>query len=312
MIPKSRLTLALASSAALHACADSRSQDRTGAEKARYASLVETLRPLHRKLGKPRPGDWLLRHKEEGQTFAEYLACKPTLPRGERKVLYILPVGDFTKSQRKIVELAAEFMRLYFNLAVRVQKDVPLAVIPEKARRTHPSWGNKQILSTYVLYDVLKPRLPADAAAYLAFTASDLWPGKGWNFVFGQASLKSRVGVWSIHRNGDPDESDEAYRLCLLRTIKTATHETGHMFSIKHCTAFECNMCGSNNRSESDRRPLALCPECCPKVCWATRTQPRGRFERLAKWCAKQGLTPQAEFYRKSAAAVAARDRPKK
>ena len=42
----------------------------------------------------------------------------------------------------------------------------------------------------------------------------------------------------------------------------TATHETGHMFSMLHCTAYECCMCGSNHREESDRRPVYLCPEC--------------------------------------------------
>ncbi len=90
----------------------------------------------------------------------------------------------------------------------------------------------------------------------IALTTSDLWPGKGWNFVFGQARLRERVGVWSLYRNGDPDESEGAFRLCLLRTIKTATHETGHMFSLRHCTKYECNMCESNNSEESDRSPM--------------------------------------------------------
>ncbi len=31
-----------------------------------------------------------------------------------------------------------------------------------------------------------------------------LHAGKGWNFVFGQASLQDRVGVWSLHRQVDP------------------------------------------------------------------------------------------------------------
>jgi HSP20 family molecular chaperone IbpA len=61
-------------------------------------------------------------------------------------------------------------------------------------------------LSTYLLYEVLEPDRPEDALAYLALTASDLWPGEGWNFVFGQANLRRRVGVWSLYRNGDPGE----------------------------------------------------------------------------------------------------------
>ena len=267
-------------------------------------SVIEKLRPLHKKLGEPQKGDWLESHPEPGQTFDEYLACRPVTPRGKRRVIYIQPLGEFTETQRKVVTLTAEFMGRYFNVPVKISDDLPLSLIPARARRRHPSWGMKQILTTYVLDEVLKPRLPDDAAAYIAFTTSGLWPGRGWNFVFGQASLRERVGVWSIYRNGDPDESDAAFGLCLLRTMKTATHETGHMFSMRHCTAYECNMCGSNNRAESDRRPIALCPECLAKVCWATGGDVVDRYEKLAEFCEANGLDDAAKFYEKSLKAL--------
>ncbi len=267
---------------------------------ARLHEMMDRLRPLHRRLGTPRPGDWLAMHPEPGQTFRQYIASHPVTPRGKRRVVIIQPLGDFTTSQRKIITLTADFMGRYFNLPVRTRRDLPMSLIPERARRVHPSWGVKQILTTYVLDEVLRPRLPDDAAACLALTATDLWPGAGWNFVFGQASLRERVGVWSIHRNGDPDERAAAFRRCLLRTIKTATHETGHMFSMHHCTAYECNMCGSNSRAESDRRPLICCPECMAKVCWATRTDPVERYEKLVAFCEEHGLKAEAACYRKS------------
>ena len=273
---------------------------------AKLAPAVEKLRPLHQRLGKPQAGDWRAGpgRLERGQTFGQYLACRPVTPRGRRNTLYIQPLGEFTKTQRKIVTLTADFMGPYFNTPVKVQEDLPLSIIPRQARRTHPSWGVKQILTTYVLDSVLKPRLPKDAAAYLALTPSDLWPGKGWNFVFGQASLRERVGVWSIYRNGDPDKDEASFRLCLLRTLKTATHETGHMFSMRHCIAYECNMCGSNHRVESDRRPLALCPECMAKVCWAARIDPLRRYAKLSAFCKANGLAAEAESYGKSIRAL--------
>ena len=279
----------------------------TPADQTRAAQLkgaIAKLKPLHAKIRKPKPGDWLDRHKEPGQTFAQYLASRPVRPVGARNIIYIQPLGAFTKSQRKTVDLSAEFMGLYFNTKVVVRKDMPLSVIPSKARRVHPSWGVKQILSTYVLDQVLYPRLPKDAAAYIAFTATDLWPGEGWNFVFGQASLRRRVGVWSVNRNGEPDKSSAAFRLFLLRTLKTATHETGHMFSMYHCTAYECNMCGSNHREESDSRPIALCPQCLAKVCWAARIDPIKRFAALYSFCARNGLKDEAAFYAKSIKAL--------
>jgi len=263
-------------------------------------AMIEKLRPLHKKLGKPQLGDWLSVHHESGQTFQEYIRSRPITPRGERHVIYIFPLGEFTTTQRKIITLTAEFMSAYFNLPARVEKDLPLSLIPAKARRRHPSWGMEQILTTYVLDEILRPRLPADAAVALALTTSDLWPGEGWNFVFGQASLRDRVGVWSLYRNGDPDKDDESFRLCLLRTLKTATHETGHMFSMQHCIAYECDMCGSNHRAESDRRPLWLCPECMAKVCYATGADPIARYERLAAFCKANAFKTEDDFYRKS------------
>jgi len=272
---------------------------------AKLAPLHETIRPAG-------PGDWLSEHAEPGQTFAEYLTEDPVTPDldagpGGRHKLYIQPLGPLTDTERKVVRLTSQYMEAFFGLPVQINEDLPLAIIPSHARRTHPSWGVKQILSTYVLDDVLGPRLPDDAAAYISFTASDLWPGKGWNFVFGQASLRERVGVWSMHRNGDPDESPASFRLALLRTIKTAVHETGHMFSLRHCTAYECVMCGSNNREESDQRPVWLCPECVAKVAWATRSPLIPRYERLAKLAAALGLEREAEFFRRSARALGKR-----
>lgn len=219
-------------------------------------------------------------------------------------MIYVRPLGDFTASQTKIVALTAEFMQRYFDRPVTVLPGLPLSIIPEAARRERSGPGDEQILTTYVLDNVLKPDLPDDAAAMIAFTASDLWPGEGWNFVYGQASTSDRVGVWSINRNGDPDAVEAEFRLCLLRAIKTATHETGHMFTIWHCTKYECNMCGSNNRSESDRRPLEVCPECLGKICWATGCDPVKRFRRLAEFCQQHGLEAEQHFYESSLAAV--------
>jgi archaemetzincin len=273
-------------------------------EKLMLPEEFKRLLPLHTTLGRPQPREWLAEHYEPGQTYAQYVRSQPVKPDRQRRVIYVQPLGDFNRTQRRIVTRTAEFVGIYFDLPVRIRRDLPLKLIPENARRVHPTWGDNQVLTTYVLNDVLRPQLPKDAAIYIALTTSDLWPGKGWNFVFGQASLRERVGVWSIYRNGNPDESDAALRLCLLRTLRTATHEMGHMFSMMHCTLYECNMCGSNHRAESDRRPLALCPHCLAKLCYATGADPRQRFRKLITFCKDNGLGREQEFFEKSLAAL--------
>jgi archaemetzincin len=262
------------------------------------------LLPLHARLDKAAPGEWLAEHPEPGQTYLQYVRSNPVRPDSTRRTIYVQPLGVFTEAQRKVIAVTAEYMHHYFNLRVNTRDDLPLSLSPAAARRKHPTWKVDQVLSTYVLEKVLAPRLPVDAVAYIAFTASDLWPGEGWNFVFGQASLSDRVGVWSFNRFGDPGESDAALRLCLRRTMALATHETGHMFSMAHCTLYECNMCGSNHLEEADRRPIWLCPHCLAKLCWATKTDPREHFQRLAAFYKAQGFTKEQEFCEKSLAAI--------
>lgn len=258
-------------------------------EVTRLHRLATRLKPLQDPLPSPRPGDWLAEHPERGQTFAHWLEDDPVTARVGRRKLYVQPLGAMSPAQRQIVELSTRFLGAYFQLPTVLLEPLPESVIPRDRQRFHPSAGHRQLHSVYVLDGVLRPRVPADAAALIAFTAIDLYPEESWNFVFGQASLRHRVGVWSIYRKGDPT-SPAGFRQVLRRTLRTATHETGHMFSMQHCTAYSCNLCGSNSLEESDRQPLELCAECLPKLLYATRAEPRRRYRELIAFCREQGL----------------------
>ncbi len=255
------------------------------------------LLPLHKPLPEPKLGDWLYRHEEPGQTFAEYLDSEPLRADRQRRIIYLQLLGEFNENQQRVVDLTADYMRAYFQLPVRVRGEFSLDMIPPEARRIHPLRRNEQILTTHVLEHVLHKRLPRDACAYMALTASDLWPGGGANYLFGHATYRDRVGVYSIHRNGDPVEE---FDLCLRRTLRVATHETCHMFSMLHCTRHLCNMCGSNHLEEADRHPLWLCPHCLAKLCHATGADPRRRFRALIAFFEKVGFDEDAAFARKS------------
>jgi len=261
-------------------------------------AMLKPLRPLHARLGPSRPGDWLQFHPEPGQSFRQYLSCQPVRPTRERGKIYIQPIGSFPPEQQRILDLTVKFIGIYLCLPVVLQDPLPPSVIPAQARRTLPGAPTPQYLTPYILDQLLLPSLPGDAAARIALTADDLWPGKGWNFVFGQASTVDRVGVWSIHRFGNPAASSQVFRLCLLRAMGTAVHETCHMFTMQHCTAYACCMNGSNSLQERDRRPLWLCPECLAKLCWAVKADPRARFRNLAAFCEQNDLGQEAAFYR--------------
>lgn len=276
------------------------------AEK-RLAALVkakEAVAPFFVKMGTPQKGDWLENTPEAGETFEQYLANKPLIPTAEKHTVYIQPVGEFSAKQRSILLLAAAYMRVFYNLPVRLMAEKSLANVPPKWTRKNEYSGQTQIETTYFLDDFLPQALPPDAAALICLTTSDLYPKEGWSFVFGQADLRGRVGVGSFYRLENSEKGAADDKLLLARTLKIATHETGHMFSMRHCAKYECLMSGTNNLSETDRRPLDVCPECMAKICWAMNYDPAERYAKLAKFCAKQGWTSEAELFTKKAKAV--------
>jgi archaemetzincin len=83
-------------------------------------------------------------------------------------------VGDFTEAQRRILAPTQDYLALFFDCPVKVERQIALDSIPARARRTHPSWGDPQVLTGYILHEVLEPERSADALVYLALTASDL------------------------------------------------------------------------------------------------------------------------------------------
>jgi archaemetzincin len=244
----------------------------------------------------PRPGDWLAEHHEPGQTFAEYLDAHPVRKSNRLHTIYLCLVGEFTPAQQRILDLTSAYLAVFFDCPVKVHRHVDLADIPARAKRTHPTWGDRQLLTGYLLHEVLEPKCPADALAYLALTGSDLWPGRGWNFVFGEANLRERIGVWSIYRNGNPDKD---FKLCLRRTLGTASHELCHVLTMQHCITFRCLMNGSNHQQERDRRFLHLCPVCLRKLCWNLQVEPVRYLKGLKVFCQAQGLGPEAAWYEK-------------
>jgi archaemetzincin len=114
--------------------------------------------------------------------------------------------------------------------------------------------------------------------------------------------LRKRVGVWPIYRNADP-ETD--FQLCQRRTLGTASHETGHILGLRHCTAYSCLMNGSNHQEEKDRWPIHLCPVCLRKLCWNLQVKPVAYPGRLEAFCRRHGLDAEAGWYDKVLAALA-------
>ncbi len=270
-----------------------------------YHQQMAKLAPHFGPVPKPGEDDWLAKYPEGGQTFDQYVAFRREPLRKKYPEIHLLPLGEFTPSQQKLLESTRDFMERFFEMDVRILGGIDLDDVPAEAQRPRDGGRRRQLLTTHLLFDVLKPRRGKKAAALLGFVAEDLWPGEDWNYVFGQASINDRVGVWSLFRNGNSDGDEAEYRLCLLRTIKTAVHETGHMLGMPHCVAYACCMNGSNHRDEADQKPLEFCPECQAKIWWTCQTDPLRRYRHLQEFAKEAGLSTEAEFWQTLEAALA-------
>jgi archaemetzincin len=272
------------------------------ARAAELATLKDAVVPFFRPMHVEHL-DWLEGHPEDGQTFAEYAAGNPTLPTAERKTIYIQPIGSFTSEQKKVLQLTADYMTAFYGLPVRLERERPIGTVPKEMTRTvFPN--NRQIKTAYFLEGVLPKMLPKDATAFLCFTNFDLFPDPNWSYVFGQASLDGRVGVYSLYRLSDKTKTSTSNDRFLDRTLKVAMHETGHMFSMLHCTKYECLMSGTNHLAETDRRPLDVCPECMAKIAWGLKYDPVERYKKLAAFWEKTGRPEEQKRTLAMAAAV--------
>ena len=243
-------------------------------------------------------GGWRATFGGKKQCFEDWVDGKRNQPTEKRRTIYIQPIGDFDQQAAPNLAVMAEYARLYFGMPVAIREPIEARNI-DLEQRVNGHTGKKQWLTTDLL-DALEARLPDDAYAMLGLTMIDLWPGSGWNFVFGEARLKERVGVYSLARyEPAPTSSEEAARRTMLhRSLKVMTHEVGHMFGFEHCRHYRCNMNGSNSLAETDRSPLHLCPVDLRKLQHAAGFDPGRRYEMLADFYERHGFEEQAAFAR--------------
>jgi archaemetzincin len=234
----------------------------------------------------PGPNDWLKQHTETGQTFDEYAESGANRPDAVRAVIYLQPIGEFPEETSPPLEEIRAYAAAYFQMKVQLLPAYHPHEL-EFSPRKNSHGGQRQILTTDIM-TFLGKRLPTDAYCLLGITLEDLYPRKSWNYVFGQASLAERVGIYSLARY-DPtfwgDQRGKHYLdLILQRACKVMAHETAHMFGLPHCIYFECLENGSNHLAETDAQPQHLCPVCLRKLHLATGFDAGQRYADLARF----------------------------
>jgi len=244
----------------------------------------------------PGPEDWLARHPEKPQSFEDYLRADRNVPTPQRNVIYLLPVGRFAATA-PLTDLAT-IVHAFFTIDVKTLPPVNVGDVTAKTRINE--YTKKRQLLAPELLGWLKQRLPDDAFGLVAVTTEDLYPDPSWNFVFGMASLKERVGVQSFARQdpaffGEPRPAGWQM-LARRRATWTLVHEISHMFGLTHCTYWRCVVAGSNHQEEADRSPLHVCPVCLRKLYSAIKFDPAAREDALAAVFGRLGINDEAAW----------------
>ena len=288
----------------------------------RSFAVSDSFRPMPT----PAPGEWLAEFRETGQSFNQFVEARPNRASPHRRTIYILPIDpeqdggrwlresperpDSRPFDRVSTAVLAEYAGLFYDLPVRVLPRITAVEVGARGRINRFS-KQRQLLSTDILA-YLEKKLPHDARALIGLTTIDLYPEPAWNFVFGQASLSKRVGVYSLARYHHPafyGESSAAAQevdaLVLRRSLKVLVHELGHMFGVEHCIYYLCVMNGSNHLRETDAQPLHLCPIDLRKLHHSIGFEPLARYRNLGSFYREHGLDEEARWIERRMAEIA-------
>lgn len=184
--------------------------------KSKENTYFESIETNDVALSKPVEGDWLFSHKEKGQSFEQYAVSKHIVPDKISNIIYIRPIGNFTDLQKKQIQLLNEYLGIFYQLKTKTLETASNDMVPASARRIGYQ-GNEQFLAGYLLDSVLKKEKPKNRIALMGLTEVDLYPKPEWNFVFGLASYRDKVGVSSVYRLKDGELTEENFNQCLSK-----------------------------------------------------------------------------------------------
>lgn len=260
----------------------------------------ETLVSLQEPMGPMRPGEWRAFWNEPEESPRRYVVGMPNVQTPTRRALDILPIGSFTPAQERILGETIRYLEVYFNAPVNRLPTRAVAELPRGAR--HAVRGQETRLhASYMVDTYLKDYRREESWGIMAVTALDLHAGGGREGIYGEALLYGRTGIFSIARFGDPDRDAQSYHAVLTRTLKCATHEVGHLLSLRHCKTYRCTMNGRIGLEKFDASPTSMCPDCLTKLVFALEgVDPVHRFRRLAPLAREFRLSRDAVYFERA------------
>ena len=253
-------------------------------ETSSLKKILKTGETYHKPMPPPQEGDWLYSHKEDGQTFSQFMSGGLIRP-SKNKIIYINPLQDM--SQTFLDNCLLYCQSFFYPLKIKLIKISNLKSLHIESRINE--YTNKIQYNASQINQKMANYVPNDAHCVLSILLDDLYPKPSWNFVFGLANYYQKVCVFSFARF-DPSFFGETRpnnfeNYLLYRSCNTLVHEICHTFGLSHCIYYQCLMNGSNNLEEQLKRPLIECPVCLRKLYEVIKFDCKERYIKLKDIC---------------------------
>ena len=228
--------------------------------------ILSTAENFHNPIYAPEEDDWLFSQKEEGQTFNQFLNDSKDILSKERNIIYINPLQEMP--QEFLDNIILYCQSFFYPWKVELIKLDSLQNLKVKYRFNQ--YTNKIQYHSGKINSKMIKHVPKDAHCLISILIDDLYPSESWNFVFGEALYKKRVGVFSFARFSNSFfEKNKPFifdNFLLYHSCNTLTHEISHTFGIEHCIYYTCLMNGCNCMEEAEKQTLYECPVCLRKL----------------------------------------------
>ena len=167
----------------------------------------------------------------------------------------ILPVGQIAPDV--LVKLQQGLVKIFPDVSLLMIKDS--FPVPKQAFDKKRNQFNSSIILNELRVFVAKK---VEYQCVLGVVDTDIFVS-GLNYVFGEAYVSGRaalISLWRLkpefyHENSGP-------AVFVLRALKEAVHDLGHILGLQHCPHSFCVMHFSNSIFDTDKKQSLLCDQC--------------------------------------------------
>ncbi len=210
---------------------------------------------------------------EVEQPFEAFANSEVMRTNASRNLLKIVIIDQgISNEEQEILQIVSDYLSVVHGVTVTLTTNYTLTDIDRR--------GNQYAVEPNL--SKLRENLP-ETTFVLGFTSKDLYSYEcrdSVNFIFGVGRWQYAAGLFSTCRF-----SDGSLEKTLIRLMRLASHEFGHMRGLAHCIKYACCMQGVNSMNEADKVPLTFCAQDMAKIC------------HLNQWNLKEGYQRQLDFF---------------